>query len=154
MMKPFKFIFFLFLATLGMYFAIFYWESNRLPSVLRITSYDSIKVIPPASCHFKWENSSGGSIAGDMHVLNGITRFDYTVKVSRESTLVHMVVSQEGTAFAWNDRAHRGIRGEYETVASQTGLFNIEAVPCSTWWVPDALQLLIPQDVTFVEIRG
>ena len=135
---------------MGIYFAYFYWQSNRLPKILRITSYDSIKVIPPAICHFSWSNGDGGMIEGDMHVVNGITRFDYIVKIVSKSTSVHMVVTQEGTAFAWNEAAHQGIRGRYEDIAVQTGLSNVEAVPCSTWWVPDAMKLFVPQDVTFL----
>ena len=153
-MKPFKFIFYLFLAVIGIYFAIFYFQTTSLPSVLRIADYDSIKGVPPASCHFAWSDGSSNSINGDMHVLNGIIRFDYTVKVPWLSTLVHMVVSQEGTAFAWNEGSHQGIRGKYETVAAQTGLSSIEAVPCSPWWVPDGLTLLIPQDAAFSEIKA
>ncbi len=147
-MQPFKFLLVCALLLIGTYFGYLWYRSSTIPPSIGLGNYEEIKKLPPAICHFSWRNDDN-SIVGDMYVLNGLTRFDYTITVLGKQTMVHMIVNQEDQAAAWNDRDTQGLKASYEKLAAQSGLSFVPLAICKVWWVPDFSLHIIPQDVTF-----
>ena len=146
--SPFRTITFLVLLLVGAYFIYLFVESRKIPATVSIVEYSAFKKLPPSACHFSAASKSE-EIVGDMHAFNRMARFDYVYSSAATRVFVHMIVNDEGMAYAWNDTATTGVQGPYQLVADLAGLSNVTEATCRLWPFPFGDSFVVPEEVSF-----